>query len=114
MLSLVRLHQNGAAYGAADNFEAMIWGAIVVLALMIPLIAVVLDSHLGRALAQRLEPGRNTPDDAVTRRVTQLEAEVDRLNGELLRLNEETVFLHKLLESKPAAHAELPPGEQTR
>ena len=92
----------------------MIWGAIVVLALMIPLIAVVLDSHLGRALAQRLEPGRSTPDDGINKRVAQLETEVERLNGELLRLNEETAFLNKLLESKPAAHAELPPGEQAR
>ena len=90
----------------------MVW-LVVVLALMIPLIAVVLDSQLGRALAGRLEQDRRLGgDETVARRVTQLEAEIDRLNGEVARLDEETTFLHRLLENKPAAQ-ELPPGEHS-
>ena len=91
----------------------MLW-FVIVLALMIPLVAVVLDSQLGRALAGRLEQDRRLGgDDAMARRVAQLESEIDRLNGEVTRLDEETVFLHRLLEGKAAA-PELPPGEQNR
>jgi hypothetical protein len=86
---------------------------VVILALMIPLIAVVLDSHLGRALAEyvtRLGGGAALPPEGVvTKRLAALEAEVERLNGEVVRLEEETVFLHRLLESKPAPKGELPP-----
>lgn len=90
------------------------WGLVVILALMIPLVAVLLDSQLGRALANRLEPGRQgAADDAANKRIAHLEAEIERLNSEVLRLDEETTFLHRLLESKPASRGELPPsGEQ--
>jgi hypothetical protein len=85
---------------------------ILILALMIPLIAVVLDSHLGRALAdyiikrgaREIEPGN------ASSRLAALETEVERLNAEVLRLEEETTFLHKLLESKPRTRGDLPPG----
>jgi hypothetical protein len=93
----------------------MIWFAVVLalLALMIPIIAIVLDSQLGRAIAGRFEKGpHQIGDDSTMRRVAQLEAEVERLNGQLQRIEEETTFLHRLLESKPAPK-ELPPGEHT-
>jgi hypothetical protein len=85
---------------------------ILILALMIPLIAVVLDSHLGRALAEYVMRRSGTPVDAGAsqQRLTALEAEVERLSAELLRLEDETTFLHRLLESKPRAQGELPPG----
>ena len=90
----------------------MLW-FVIVLALMIPLVAVVLDSQLGRALAGRIEQDRKAGgDDSLTRRIAQLETEIERLNGEVTRLNDETVFLHRLLEGKPAA-PELPPGEHS-
>ncbi len=91
----------------------MVWLVIIImLALMIPLVAVVLDSHLGRALAGRLGSDRalGGGDEGVSRRVAQLETEIERLNSEVLRLDEETTFLHRLLESKPEGKA-LPPGE---
>jgi hypothetical protein len=84
---------------------------VVILALMIPLIAVVLDSHLGRALADyvtRRGGGSSLPEGAVTQRLAALETEIDRLNAEVMRLEEETVFLHRLLEAKPG-QTELPP-----
>ena len=89
----------------------MVW-LVVMLALMIPLIAVVLDSSLGRAIAGRLEHNRHPGgDDGANKRLAQLESEVERLNGEVARLDEETTFLHKLLEAKPD-HNALPPGDR--
>ncbi len=87
---------------------------ILILALMIPLIAVILDSHLGRAMADYLvRRGGGNQDAALPQqRLTALENEVERLNAELLRLEEETSFLHKLLESKPRTKGELPPGSE--
>ena len=86
---------------------------ILILALMIPLIAVVLDSHLGRALADYVARRGGEPLDAgANKRLSALESEVERLNAEILRLEEETTFLHKLLESKPRNQRELPPGSE--
>jgi hypothetical protein len=89
---------------------------VVILALMIPLIAVVLDSHLGRALADyvtRRGGGSALPEGAVTKRLAVLETEVDRLSAEVTRLEEETVFLHRLLEAKPGQNPELPPPKSS-
>jgi hypothetical protein len=83
---------------------------VLLVALMIPLVAVILDSQLGRALAARLE-GRSA-DTLSERRIASLENEVDRLSRELQRLDEESEFLHRLLEEKRAPEA-LPPGERT-
>ena len=73
----------------------MMWSVILILVLLIPLTAVVLDSRLGRALANRIEGG--SPENA---RVAALEAEVDRLATELERLQEETEFVTRLLEER--------------
>ena len=87
---------------------------ILILALMIPLIAVVLDSHLGRALADYILKRGSEPVDGGTahKRLAALETEVERLNAEVLRLEEETTFLHKLLESKPRTNPQIPPGSE--
>lgn len=87
----------------------MLWFVLIV-ALMIPLVAIVLDSSLIRAVVNRLERPDTGADPALLRRVQQLEGEIERLNGEVLRLEEETTFLHRLLENKPANTGELPPG----
>lgn len=80
---------------------------VLLVALMVPLVAVILDSQIGRALAARLE-GRG--DTLSERRLAALEGEVDRLSRELQRLDEESAFLHRLLDEKHAPDA-LPPGE---
>jgi hypothetical protein len=87
---------------------------ILILALMIPLIAVILDSHLGRAMADYLvRRGGSASDlELPNKRLSALENEVERLNAEILRLEEETTFLHQLLESKPRTKGELPPGSK--
>ena len=87
---------------------------ILILALMIPLIAVVLDSPLGHALAEYVRGRGSETVDAggANKRLATLETEVERLNAEVLRLEEETTFLHKLLESKPQANPQIPPGPE--
>jgi hypothetical protein len=77
---------------------------VVLLVLAIPLLAILLDSQLGRALAQRLETGRiSGGDEVMAERLAFLEGEVDRLNSEIGRLAEESEFLHKLLAERSSA-----------
>lgn len=71
---------------------------IILLILLIPILAIVLDSQLGRALAARLEGRALGSGDKVTdERIAFLEGEVERLGSELGRLEEESQFLHRLL-----------------
>jgi len=86
---------------------------ILLIVVLIPLAAVILDSPVGRALARRVEKDA-APDLPDGRRIATLEAEVERLNREIMRLDEETSFLHKLLETRGAPPPELPPGETPR
>lgn len=85
---------------------------LLAIALLIPLTAVILDSQVGRAIANRLEGSRDPVGGTLAGRVSQLEGEIDRLSETLARLEEETVFLHRLLEERPAPEASLPPGER--
>lgn len=71
---------------------------IILLILLIPILAIVLDSQLGRALAARLENrSLGGADQATHERIAFLEGEVERLGTELGRLDEESQFLHRLL-----------------
>lgn len=86
---------------------------ILVLVVLIPLLAIVLDSQVGRALASRLE-GKTIPagSDMNTERLAFLEGEVERLASEVERLDEEGRFLQKLLEERhPDDERKLLPGE---
>lgn len=83
----------------------MMWSVFLILVLLIPLMAVILDSRLGRALASRIEGG--SPDNA---RLAALESEVDRLSAELERLQEQTEFVTRLLEER----TDPDPGERGR
>lgn len=87
----------------------MLWPFILILVLLIPLLAIVLDSQVGRALAARLERGRLAePDDLMSERLNYLEGEVERLNSEVGRLTEESEFLHKLLAERSGGEGERP------
>jgi hypothetical protein len=91
----------------------MFWPVILLLVLLIPILAIVLDSQVGRALASRLERrGLEQPADLLLDRLGYLEGEVDRLAEEVTRLDEESGFLHKLLEERPGGAGALPPGEE--
>ena len=75
--------------------------AVVVIALivlMIPILAILLDSDLGKAIAKRLERGRvGDGSDHVHERLLYLEGELDRLGQDVERLEEESRFLQNLL-----------------
>jgi hypothetical protein len=86
---------------------------IIILVILIPILAMLLDSDIGKALASRLGDRRlDAGDDIVTERVGYLEGEVDRLSTELMRLDEQGQFLQKLLSERPSADATaLPSGD---
>jgi len=85
---------------------------VLLVALMIPLTAVILDSQVGRALAKRLEgDAALRGEEPSATRLAALESEVERLSREIQRLDEESNFLHRLLEKKEPG-ALLPPGER--
>ena len=82
--------------------------------LLIPILAIVLDSPVGRAFAGRLER-RGLPsggDDTTGERLAYLEGEVERLTTEVRKLEEESQFLNNLLRDRPASQV-LPPGDQS-
>jgi hypothetical protein len=81
---------------------------ILLVALMIPVSAVILDSPLGRALANRIERTEGR-DITAGSRVAQLEAEVERLAREVSRLDDEATFVRQLLDQR-AAQPQLPAG----
>ena len=88
---------------------------ILILVVLIPLLAIVLDSQVGRALASRLERGSlEASGDPTAERIAFLEGEVERLASEIVRLDEEGAFVQKLLiERAQEQGATLPPGDES-
>jgi hypothetical protein len=82
----------------------------LLVALLIPILGIVVDSPIGRALARRLEgPQEISPGvAALAKRVELLEAEVDDLNRSLQSLQDENTFLQRLL-ADPSSRSTLPP-----
>jgi predicted PurR-regulated permease PerM len=79
--------------------------AIVVLvfvALMIPIVAILVDSPLGRSVARRLEGGVKSEGGAelqdLNRKVELLEGEVEELHRSVTGMKEELQFVQRLLE----------------
>ena len=79
-------------------------------ALLIPILAIVVDSPIGRALARRLEGPAAAPPEvaALAKRVELLEAEVDDLNRGMQTLQDENAFLQRLL-ADPSSPSTLQP-----
>lgn len=90
------------------------WIILVVLlvALMIPIVGIVIDSPIGRALARRLEGPEPAPPGLreLAQKVELLEAEVDDLTRAVKGLEEENQFLQRLLESPQRSTPPPPPG----
>lgn len=88
------------------------WLVLPIIALMIPILAIVLDSKLGKAIASRFER-KNMPggDRAAQERLAFLEGEVERLGREVERLDEEGRFMQKLLAHRQESPA-LPSGDR--
>jgi hypothetical protein len=78
-------------------------GIILLVALLIPIFGIVVDSPIGKALARRLEgPESPTPHLAeLAREVETLRGEVDDLQRSVQVLQEENQFLQRLLEDHP-------------
>ena len=83
---------------------------ILLVALLIPIMGIVVDSPIGRALARRLEGPQTTPPALadLAKKVELLEAEVDDLMRSVQGLQDENAFLQRLLED-PSQRGTLPP-----
>jgi uncharacterized SAM-binding protein YcdF (DUF218 family) len=83
---------------------------ILLVALLIPIIGIVIDSPIGRALARRLEGPQQVPPalGELAKKVELLESEVDDLTRSVRNLEEENQFLQRLLTESPQ-RSTLPP-----
>lgn len=75
---------------------------ILIVALMIPVAAILVDSPLGRSFARRVEGG-NAPGPApelrdLQRKVEALETEIEDLTRSLSGMRDEVQFMQRLLE----------------
>lgn len=75
-----------------------IWVFVVILALMIPILAIVLDSQVGNALADRISGDEDRPEPE--RRLEEVEAELRYLSETVENLREETEFVRALVEGR--------------
>jgi uncharacterized SAM-binding protein YcdF (DUF218 family) len=84
---------------------------ILLVALLIPIMGIVVDSPIGRALARRLEGPQATPPALadLAKKVELLEAEVDDLMRSVQALQDENAFLQRLLEDQPQRPTLPPP-----
>jgi hypothetical protein len=83
---------------------------LLLVALLIPILGIVVDSPIGRALARRLEGGaRDVPPglEDLVKKVDLLEAEVDDLTRSVQSLQDENAFLQRLL-TEPSPRSTLP------
>jgi hypothetical protein len=76
---------------------------ILIVALMIPIAAILVDSPLGRSIARRLEghgSGATAPPELrdLQRKVELLETEIEDLNRSVTGMRDELQFVQRLLE----------------
>ena len=75
---------------------------ILIVALLIPVAAILVDSPLGKSIARRMEGGAadGPPPELrdVQRKVDLLESEVEDLNRAITGMREELQFMQRLLE----------------
>ena len=77
----------------------MVWAFVIILVLLIPLLAIVLDSQFGQALADRIS-GRRAETSSLDGRLEALEGEVRYLAESVEQLREESAFLRSLVEGR--------------
>ena len=91
----------------------MHWAVIIGLVLMIPILAIVLDSSVGQAWANRIardDADGKSPE--IDSRIGELEAEVKYLAESMESLREETEFVRRLIEGADEGSAtRLGPGD---
>lgn len=74
---------------------------ILLVALMIPIVAILADSPLGRSIARRFEGRADAGDGAVQsleRRIDVLESELEDLSRSIVGMRDELQFMQRLLE----------------
>jgi len=88
----------------------MLIGLVLLVALMLPILSIVLDSPFGRALARKVDAPEVAPPPVadLAKRVELLESEIDDLTRAVEGLKDENAFLQRLIEDAPARPA-LPP-----
>jgi hypothetical protein len=86
---------------------------LLFVALLIPIIGILVDSPIGRAVARRLEGPEQSPVGLgeLSKRIELLESEVDDLMRSVQTLQDENAFLQRLLED-PSQRASLPPPQR--
>jgi hypothetical protein len=88
-------------------------GLILLVALLIPIMGILIDSPIGRALARRLEGPEPVPASLteLAKKVELLESEVDDLHRSVQALQDENAFLQRLLEESPSRPSLPPPAK---
>ena len=86
-----------------------IWVLVAVLALLIPILAILLDSQVGQALADRISGEES--DDRRQERLDALEGEVRYLAQRVEELREETEFVRSLVEGRDGEERRLDAGD---
>ena len=83
---------------------------ILIVALLIPIMGIVVDSPIGRAIARRLEGPQATPPGLaeLAKKIELLEADVDDLTRSVQTLQDENAFIQRLL-ANPSSRSNLPP-----
>ena len=79
----------------------MLWPMVILVALMIPLTAIVLDSPVVRAWVERrqhADPLERPELEEMAKKIGVLEADLDTVTRQLAQLQEEHQFLQRLLE----------------
>jgi hypothetical protein len=74
---------------------------ILLVALMIPIAAILADSPLGRSIARRMEGRGDAADGAVQlleRRIAVLESDLEDLSRSIVGMRDELQFMQRLLE----------------
>lgn len=74
---------------------------ILIVALLIPVAAILVDSPLGKSVARRMEGGVDGAGPELRdtqRKVELLESEVEELNRSIAAMRDELQFVHRLLE----------------
>ena len=74
---------------------------ILLVALMIPIAAILADSPLGRSIARRLEGREQAGNGAVQlleRRISVLETDIEDLSRSVVGMRDEVQFMQRLLE----------------
>lgn len=89
-----------------------VFAFVLVLIIMIPVLAIVIDSPVGQALARRISSGGEGDSD-VNARIDAMEADVRYLSETVETLRQESEFLHSLIEGRTEDAPRLEKGDGT-